>query len=98
MSRLGFLQLQPNLQSLRNWNHRFPLGTNRIEQLFRMRNSRNFSTLLNKGIWHHLCLADPRSRRAVRGTSLAEQIEHNRLMECHNTVRCSHLRRGDERY
>lgn len=74
------------------------LGTSWIEQPFRIRNSRNFSILLNKGIWHHLHLADPTSKRAAKGTNLAEQIEHNRLMEYHNTVRCSHLCRGDERY
>lgn len=49
------------------------LDTNRIEQLFRVRNNRNFRTLLNKGIWHHLHLADPTSKRAARGTNLAEQ-------------------------
>lgn len=74
------------------------LATNRIEQSLKVRNSRNFSTLLNKGIWHQLHLADPMSKRVARGTSLAELIEHNRLMEYHSTVRCSHLSRGDERY
>lgn len=38
------------------------------------------------------------SKRVARGTNLAEQTEHNRLMEYHGTVRCFHLSRGDKRY
>lgn len=49
------------------------LGTNCVQQPFRDRNSSNFSTLLNTGIWHQLYPADPTSKRnQADGTDWAQ--------------------------